>query len=120
MKAQSIEKIIEMLNSLGIKTIYKNDIPTQLGRIIEFEIEGTKYFIEWWTNQSYLKFKNEFSAPNIPFKHIGLNPYSPTTKHHDNLCFYDVKEPNTGQYPYNEIPFGALRIPFNVNRIKQL
>jgi hypothetical protein len=110
MKAESIEKIIEYLNKQGIKTKYEY-IEGELNRIIEFEIEGRIYFIEWWINQSYLKFINEFSVPNLPFKYIGVNHYLPTTKHKYQLCFYDEKA--VDEIIENGIPFGAMKIPFN-------
>lgn len=110
MKADSIEKIIEYLNKQGIKTKYEN-IEGKLNRIIEFEILGVTYFIEWWVNQSYLKFINDFSVPHLPFKYIGVNPYLPTTKHKYQLCFYDEKI--TDEVLVDRIPFGAMKIPFN-------
>lgn len=113
MKAESIEKVIVYLNKLGIKTGYE-DKKGELNRIIEIEVEGTKYWIEWWVNQSYLKLQNNYNSPCVPFKYINMNTYSPTTEHHDHLVFYDVKEPNKAQFLYHEIPFGALRIPFNL------
>jgi hypothetical protein len=116
MKAESIEKIIEFLEKQGIKTKYEQSEGTYFNRVIEFEIEDTVYFIEWWINQSYFKLKNEFSSPNLPFKHIAINPNSPTTKHKLQLCFFD-EEPQGDKDSmfYSPIPFGCMKIPFNIN-----
>ena len=114
MRADSIEKVVEFLEKQGIKTKYKQSEGTNFNRVIEFELENTIYFIEWWVNQSYFKLKNEFSAPYLPFKYIAINPNSPTEKHHDQLCFYD--EPTQGDKNsmfYNPIPFGCMKLPFN-------
>lgn len=115
MKANSLEEVIEYLNSVGIET-RREEKEGDYNRVVEFTVEGTTYWIEWWVNQSYLKLQQGFSKPKLPFKYINVNTYSPTTLHHDHLCFYDVPEPNNGQFMYNEIPFGALRIPFNVKK----
>ena len=114
MKAEKIEEVQAYLEGLGIKVNYEpitKDI--NFNRILEIEIEGEKYYIEWWVNQSYFRFKNKLSAACVPFKYINVNHSSPTTKHKLHLCFYDKKEPNKDQFLYNEIPIGALRIPFN-------
>lgn len=114
MKAESIELIIEFLEKQGIKTKYDVGEPGVFNRVIEFEVENSIYFIEWWVNQSYFKFKNEFSSPYFPFKYIAINTNSPTTMHHDQLCFYD--EQNSGDKSsvfYSPIPFGCMKIPFN-------
>ena len=115
MTADTIESIIEYLKEQGIQANYDKTNAGKLGlnRVIEFEVEGTKYWIEWWLNQSYLKLKNGFSKPCVPFKYINVNHNSPTSEHKLHLCFYDEKEPKKGQFLYNEIPFGSLRIPFN-------
>jgi hypothetical protein len=113
-KAESIEAVIEFLEAQGIKTKHGEGEHGFLNRIIEFEIEGSVYFIEWWINQSYFKLKNEFSTPYLPFKYMAINPNSPTENHHDQLCFYDV--PTQGDNDsifYNPIPFGCMKIPFN-------
>lgn len=116
MKAETIEEIIKFLENKGIKTKY--EIPKvgkgEFNRLIEFEVEGVTYFIEWWINQSYLKFKNEFGSPYLPFKFIEINPNSPTTSHRLQLCFYDLESAGDKQSKfYNPIPFGCLKIPFN-------
>lgn len=114
MKADSIEKVVEFLEKQGIKTKYEEGEDGVFNRVIEFEVENTTYFIEWWVNQSYFKLKNEFSTPHLPFKYISVNPNSPTKKHHDQLCFYDeevVGDKNS--MFYNPIPFGCMKLPFN-------
>lgn len=113
MRADKIEDIITFLKENGVEINYDDGKAGEFNRIIELNIEGTLYYIEWWHNQSYLKFRNEFSVPSVPFKYININPYSPTSIHRLHLCFYDVKEPKNRDFMYNEIPFGALRIPFN-------
>lgn len=114
MKAESIEKVIEYLEKQGVKVKYEQ-LDGKLNRIIEFEIGGNVYFIEWWINQSYLKFENKFSVASMPFKFIKINPNSPTTKHSHQLCFYDVKQQGEKDAMfYFEIPFGAFRIPINL------
>ena len=114
MKTESIEQIIDYLNNQGIKARYEESRSTDFNRIIEFEIENETYYIEWWVNQSYLKFKNAFSVPYFPFKYIVVNNYSPTTEHKYQLCFYDeeVKKDKDSIF-YNPIPFGCMRFPFN-------
>ena len=117
MKAESIEKIIEFLEEQGIKTKYEQ-VEGNFNRVIEFEVENTIYYIEWWVNQSYLKFKNEFSSPNLPFRFIAINRNSPTNLHKLQLCFYD--EPRQGDNTsmfYNEIPFGCFKIPYNAKTV---
>jgi hypothetical protein len=113
MTADSIENVISYLVKLGIKAKNEQNIEGSLNRVIEFEIEGRVYFIEWWINQSYFKLVNEFSTPKMPFKFINVNDCSPTTLHKYELCFYDEKKANKNDFIYNEIPFGAFRIPFN-------
>ena len=114
MIAESIEKIIEFLESQGIKTKYEDSKAPVFNRVIEFEIEGKVYFIEWWVNQSYFKLENKFSSPNMPFKHIYINPNSPTTNHRYQLCFYDIPNQNDiGSISYSPMPFGCFKIPFN-------
>ena len=104
---ESIENIINFLNGNNIKTFYNDEVPGKFNRTLSFEVDGFEYFIVWWKNQCYLKLINDFSVPNLPFKYIEINPYSPTTKHEFQLCFFDE---------YLElgcIPFGAFKIPFN-------
>ena len=113
MKADSIENVISYLTKLGIKAKNEQNTEGRFNRVIEFEIEGRTFFIEWWVNQSYLKLVDEFSTPSMPFKFINVNGYSPTTLHKRHLCFYDEKKPYDNDFMYNEIPFGAFRIPFN-------
>lgn len=115
MKAESIEQIVDFLNKLGIETTHEQHEGTNFNRIIEFKIDDTVYFIEWWINQSYFRFKNNPASPFIPFKYINVNEFSPTTEHKYQLCFYDLKADERGQLIYNEIPFGSLKIPFNKN-----
>lgn len=108
MKAtESIEKIIEFLNKQNIEATYEEGAPGVFNRVVEFEVEGRIYFIEWWKNQCYFKLENTFSSPKLPFKYINVNPYSPTTVHSLELCFYDVEQ------EINRIPFGSFKIPFN-------
>jgi hypothetical protein len=108
-KATTIEDIILYLTKHGIKTDYQDGIDGHFNRFIEFEIEGNKYYIQWWINESYLYLsKNEGSA-RIPFKYIGINPYSPTQYHKFQLCFFyekDIMRPD-------RIPWGSFKIPFN-------
>jgi len=113
MKPNSTEEIIEYLSSLKIesKLVQKED---EFSRVIEFKIEDNIYYIEWWINQSYLKFENKFSSPNLPFKFINVNSNSPTTLHDKQLCFYDLVKENRGDFIYSEIPFGSFKIPFNL------
>jgi hypothetical protein len=114
MKVETIEEIIKFLESKGIKTKYEISKAGEFNRVMEFEVEGVTYFIEWWVNQSYLKFNNEFSSTHIPFKFIEINPNSPNTKHRYQLCFYDLESAgNKESMFYNPIPFGCLKIPFN-------
>lgn len=114
MKAESIEKIIEFLESGGIKAKYEKGEAGVFNRVIEFEVEGVTYFIEWWVNQCYFKLRNEFSSPVYPFKYIDINPNSPTTLHKLQLCFYDKMENgDISSMFYNHIPFGCMKIPFN-------
>jgi hypothetical protein len=114
MKAENIEQIITFLKSCGIET--SNDQkPGVFNRVIEFEVEGTIYFIEWWINQSYLKFKNKFSAPYLPFKYIYINENYPTAEHSLQLCFFDeLPQGNKENTFYSPIPFGCMKIPFNL------
>lgn len=112
MKADSIENVIQFLQDYRIKVIY-NNTEGSLNRIIEFEIDGESYYIEWWVNQCYLKFKNAFSVPYLPFKHMSVINYSPTTLHRNHLCFYDVRVPYNDSITYTEVPFGSFKIPFN-------
>ena len=114
MKAESIEKIIEFLEKQGIKAKNEQKEDGKYNRVIEFEVENTTYYIEWWVNQSYFKLKNEFSTPCFPFKYIAINTNSPTNLHKLQLCFYD--EPTQGDKNsvfYSPIPFGCMKIPFN-------
>lgn len=114
MKADNIDSVIKFLQDLGIKVTYDSGPPGEFNRVIEFEVEGTTYFINWYVNQSYLKFKNKFSVPNLPFKYINAHCYSPTSLHRWNLCFYQsINQEDINSCTYNEIPFGAFRIPFN-------
>jgi hypothetical protein len=114
MKAESIEKIVEYLEKQGIKTKYEQGEPGVFNRVIEFEVEGDIYFIEWWINQSYFKLRNEFSSPYLPFKYINVNPNSPTEKHRDQLCFYDLETSgDKSSMFYSPIPFGCMQLPFN-------
>jgi hypothetical protein len=106
MKTESIEVIIDFLEKQNIKTFYKPCDPGVFNRTIEFQIESSTYYIEWWVNQCYLKLKNEFSSPNIPFKYIAVNEFSPNTIHKYQLCFFDIS--NNG-----DTPFGSFKIPFN-------
>lgn len=108
---EGIEQIIKYLTNHNIKVKYEK-LDGNFNRIIEFEIDGINYYIEWWINQSYLKLKNDFSVANLPFRYININPNSPTRKHKYQLCFYDIKNIDTG-FLYNEIPFGSFKIPFN-------
>lgn len=103
---ESIESIIEYLNKQNIKTTYEDESGV-FNRVLSFEVEGREYFIEWWKNQCYLKLEDKFSSPNLPFKYIEVNPYSPTTIHQLQLCFYDVAQ------ELCVIPFGSFKIPFN-------
>ncbi len=113
MKVESIEQICQFFEKNGIQS-ENNQIEGKLNRVIEFTIEGEKYYIEWWINQSYLKFKNEISAPHIPFKFISIDNYSLTLLHNEQLCFYDIENiGNNKSMFYNHIPFGCLKIPFN-------
>jgi hypothetical protein len=112
MKAESIETVINFIEKQGIKVFY-GTVECELNRIIKFTVEDIDYYIEWWVNQSFLRFKNDSNSACLPFKYIGAHNYSPTTKHRWHLCFYDEKVPNKDQFMYSEIPFGALRIPFN-------
>lgn len=114
MKADSIEKIIEFFEKHGINAKHEQHEGTNFNRIIEFEIEGATYYIEWWINQSYFKLKNEFSTPYLPFKYMAINRNSPTTKHNAQICFFD--EPMQGDKEsmfYSPIPFGCMKLPFN-------
>lgn len=113
MTANSIEEIIAYLNKFGIKATNEQVEDGSFNRVVEFEVEGRKFYIDWWANQSYLKLENEFSSPMMPFKFINVNSYSPTTLHKLQLCFYDCKKVNNNDFVYNEIPFGAFKIPFN-------
>lgn len=104
---ESIEDIIEFLNKRNIKTTYEEGEPGKFNRVLSFEVEGREYFIEWWTNQCYLKLEDKFSSTNLPFKYIEVNTYSPTSLHEYQLCFFDVRE------EVGRIPFGSFKIPFN-------
>lgn len=116
MKASSIEEIIEFFKKCGICTKYEI-MEGRLNRIIEFEVENTTYFIEWWINQSYFKLKNNFNSPYLPFKYISVTSNSPTVEYHEQLCFYNEKRLNDKQSMfYDEIPFGCMRIPFNIKK----
>lgn len=110
---KDIESIIAFLNLHQIKVEYKK-LDGDLNRTIEFEIEGVKYYLDWWINQSYLKTQKGFSKPNLPCKFMAIHDYSPTTHHKYLLCFYDIRAENRGQFVYSPVPFGAFKIPFNI------
>jgi hypothetical protein len=113
-KAESIENILKCLNSANIKTNYTDLKDGRYNRIIEFEVEGIKYYIQWFVNQSYLKISNEHSCPHIPFRFIYINPNSPNSKHKYQLCFFDILESgDQASIFYNPCPFGSFKIPFN-------
>jgi len=114
MKAETIEKIITFLNQNGFKATYEDSKDSRFNRVIEFEVESKKYYIEWWVNQCYLKLENVFSCPHIPFKFLDINLNSPNSTHKKQLCFYDEKvNGDTSSVFYNPRPFGCFKIPFN-------
>ena len=118
MKAESIILIIDFFKKHNIDYVYKvNGESNKFDRIIEFEIEGKTYFIEWWINQSYLKLENVFSSPHIPFKYILINTNSPNSIHKLQLCFFDeLRDGDKSSMFYNPLPFGAFKIPFNIKK----
>lgn len=117
MLASSIKKIIRNFNYYGIKTRYKES-KDDFNRILEFEIDGTKYWIEWWKNQSYLKLQRGLVVPHIPFKYINIDTFIPADTEYKYLCFYNEKRPhNKVQSYYNEAPFGAFKIPIKPKKI---
>ncbi|NGM63542.1 hypothetical protein G5B30_16655 [Sphingobacterium sp. SGG-5] len=120
MKATSIEELIKYLNDLGISTEYNDGEPGKFNRLIKFTVNEIEYFIEWWVNQSYLKFGNCKGCANLPFKYISVNPNNPTKSFKFELCFYDELVKNEGQFSYCEYPFGCLKIPFNKARKEAL
>jgi len=111
-KADSIEKIISFLSEIGIDAQMINLDNYGFSRTLIFKIDNRDYFIQWFTNQSYLKLNNEFSAPNMPFKYIQWDAYSPNEIHKYHLIFSDVTEVASFTNS-DKVPFGSFRIPFN-------
>lgn len=51
---QTIEEMKGVLTELGIEFTNRNVEDVAIERLIEFEIDGIKYIIEWWANDAYL------------------------------------------------------------------
>ena len=114
-KANTFEVLQDFITKQGFTvTPAESGSKAAFNRVLKIQLEDNVFFIEWWVNQSYLKLKDEHSAPHIPFKYVSVNRNSPNAKHKLQLCFFDeLREGDKNSMFYNPLPFGAFKIPFN-------
>jgi len=108
-----IKLICEFLSKLGISNTEPIKLPDyQFNRIIEFEINGQKYYIEWFINQCTLIIGDKKSGARIPFRWMYQDTTFPLIGGNRSLGFSQDRTETTSILDL-EFPFSVLRIPIN-------
>ena len=69
---QDIKDVFTVLEKEGLSPKYSAQEGEYFERIIEFRIGGVKYYIEWWSNESYLTIGERYGN-YIPFTSVGAD-----------------------------------------------
>lgn len=109
----SIDDMILLLESVGIKTIRYGHHEEYFERYISFRVYDIEYTITWFKNESTLSIGQGERAACIPFKYIYFDNTYPLIKGNKSIGFsYHKNEKQTvfdRMYPYE-----VLRIPLEL------
>ncbi len=109
-----LEKTIAFLKKHGVKAeIRPSNGVSSFSRVIDFEIYGVKYHINWFINQSKLCIGEHKRCAELPFIHLIIDRNYPMAGGNLSLAFsYTLNKPESifdREYPYE-----VFRIPLEI------
>ena len=107
------DEMVEFLENLGVKTELLNSGDNYFKRDIQFYINGIRYVINWFVNESTLRIGEGDRRACIPFRYMYYDTTYPLINGNKSIGFSYTKNEKSNMFD-RMYPYEILRIPLEV------